>query len=842
MPRSSWNSNVPDVVGVEFVGVGVATNIIQTGLTMRALRFKPQRSGPVTEVALYSGASTNNPVLAPSYFSGHRKPFLVELYPATGFDPGGVHTITTYPSTITASSNVVDEGGGAVGGNELAQANDGLFLFNSGGTPSQVTVQMAGASAFPLDQHVISVAIEYNGLKSMNVRRIDQSGSFAWVRLFPAGQSVWHMGEAYIESGTTTPWRLWSPSDVRQFASAVGNRRLQLRALNTQSNIMDLMRIHVDSIPEGRAGVAVIEPLGTYQWVLGQMHLPNVTGSPATVVAGQEYIVLVRCPSSASDYGGSGSFDWRSIRDRNPGTGFQHYTFLDWDSRDVTLWETDVQRALGTQLDGLPSLRMLNAGVQVVDTQPYSGSNSGTLPQKADTASSKRPRQKLIGISGSTPYGKARVNMAVLTAPTAPTDRKYVNLDIVNDADTLIAGPFQITEAMVLAGPVVGSDRYGDVYHQVDVPFGSGLIISPAAGVRARFTLASDYGEPGKTNNVWRIGAMVAEVYATGTGDQTADGAATGHAFIAPSNAFVPLDDTAARLSDLQVALLSQPPAITGTSVTILQQPVTGGVCDPCPPFMRPDCAVTGIPYNHVCWSPTTLTQDKFGYYEIQRMETAFMDAEWATVAIIAPTGTPVTGVPASGTVPRCWDDYSHPYDSQVCYQVRQQRADGSFSDFVEQVCLITPSPVGADMIITAPDNPTINVAFPETYGATLPITKDWTNLDADSHIIQAVYGRDKHISFRPLERLGLRFQRRLLVSALCTPMAPCLNVIEGIHEICHAHVGYLVVRDRCGNRWYATVAMPSFTQVHDPDVGDFWLVDVVVTELATPIISVDTV
>ena len=841
MPRSNWNPNLPDVVGIEFLGVGVATNIIQTGLTMRALRFKPQRTGPVDQVALYSGASTNNPVLSASYWGGHRKPFLVELYPASGFDPGAGHSITSYTSTITASSNVVDEGGGAVTGDELAVADDGKFLFNSGATPSQVTVHMPGASAFPLDRHVLSVAIEYNGLKSMNVRRIDQDGAYSWVRLFPAGYSNWHMAEAFIEHGTT-PFRLWTPQAVRQFASSIGNRRLQLRALNTQSNIMDLMRIHVDSIPEGRAGVAIIEPPGTYQWVSGTMFQPNATGSPATVIAGQEYIVLVRCPGSSDDYGGSGSFDWRSLRDKNPGTGFQHYTYLDWDLHDMVLWEKDVHRSLGTQLDGLPALRMLSAGAQVVDTQPYSGSNSGTLPQKSDGGSAKRPRQQLAVPAGSTVYGKARVNMAVLTSPTAPSDRKYVDLDLVNNADTLIAGPFRITEAMVLAAPLVGNDRYGDPYHEVTVPFGVGIDINEAAGVRARFTLAADYGEPGKTNNVWRIGALVAEVYVTGTGDQTAAGAATGHAFIAPTNPFLPLEDTTARLSDLQVSILSQPPAITGASVTVLTQLVTGGVCDPCPPFTRPECAVTGIPYNRLCWSPTTLTQDKFDYYEIQRMESAQMAADWVTVAIIAPTGSPVTGVPASGTVPFCWDDYSHVYGSEVCYRIRQARVDGSLSDFVEEVCRTTASPVGADMIITAPDDPSFNVAFPEAYGSQLPISKDWTNLDADSHIIQAVYGRDKHISFRPLERLGFRFQRRLLVAALCTPETPCLDVIEGIHEICHAHVGFLVVRDNCGNRFYATISMPSFTSLHDPDLGDIWLVDVVVTELATPVISPETI
>lgn len=842
MTRSSWNPNLPDVVGVEFLGVGVATNIIQTNTQMRALRFKPQRSGEVDEIAVYSGGSTNNPVLPAAHFGGHRKPFLVELYPASGFDPGGLHTITTYTSTITASSNVLDETGTALENNELQAANDGLYLVNNGASPSTATVHMSGASAFALDQHVLSVAIETSSYRNMNIRRIDQNGSYLWTRLFPAGMSTWHMGEAFIEAGTTS-FRLWTPSAVRQFSSAVGNRRLQMVALNTQANIMDLLRIHVDHIPEKRAGVAIIEPLGTLQWVSGQMFQPMVTGSAATVIAGQEYIVLVRVPGGDTDYGTSGSFDWRFLRDKKPDTTFQHYTPLDWDGYDVELWEGGVQRALGDQLDGLPSLRMLNNGTQVVDTQPYSGSSSGASPPKSDQASWMRPRQQLQVPAGTTEYARARVVVALFpNSPTAPIDKKYVTLDIVNNADSVIAGPFQITEAMWQASPKVGNDYYGDEYREVLVEFGSGIDINEAGGVRARFTLAPDYGEPGRTSVAWRIGAMVAEVYVTGTGDQTADGAATGHAFIPPTSGFLPLHDPSARLADLQVSLLSQAPEITGLSVSVLTQPVTGGVCDPCAPFTQSECAVTGIPYHRVCWSPTTLTVAKFSYYEVQRMEHGQHEADWTTVAIIVPTGSPATGAPASGYAVNCWDDWSHVYDNEVCYRVRQRRNDGAFGDFVEEVCVMTEAPPGADMIITAPEDPSLNVAFPEVYGARLPISKEWTNLDADSHVIRAVYGRDKHISFRPLERLGLQFRRRILISALCTPILPCLSVTEGLHAICHAPVSTLVVRDQCGNRWYATVNVPTFTQLHDPDVGDLWLADVEVTELTTPIISAETV
>lgn len=841
MPRSSWNPNTPDVVGVEFLGVGVATNIIQTDTQMRALRFKPQRSGEVDEIAVYSGASTNNPALASSIWAGHRKPFLVELIPASGFDPGGVHTITTYFSAITASAGVVDEVGTAPEGNELQAVNDGLHLFQSGSTPATATVHIPSASAFALDRHIISLAVESGSFRLMNVRRIDQNGSFLWTKALQ-GTVTHHMSEAYLEAGDTANWRIWTPRAFREFTSGTGNRRLRYNALNTQSNTLDVLRLHVDHIPERRAGVAVIEPPGTYQWVSGTMFNPMATGSAATVLAGQEYIVLVRNPGGSTDYGGSGSFDWRALRDKRPENGdFQHYTFLDWDLRDVTLWEATVPRALGTLLDGLPSLRMINNGVQVVDTQPYSGSNSGAVPPKSDSATWMRPRQRFDIPAGTTEYSGARVIMAIFSTPTTPVDKKHLDLHLVNSADAVVAGPFQITEAMVLASPKAGNDLFNDEYREVTVPFGSGIDL-PTGDIRARFTLASDYGEPGKTGIGWRIGALVAEITDIAEGDQTAVGSATGHAFIPPTNGFLALHDNTVRYSDLLVSLLSQAPEITGLSVEMLTQSVTGGVCDPCDPITTPGCAVTGIPYHRVCWSPTTLMTEDFLYYEVQRMEHGSHDEdEWSTVAIIAPTGTAATGIPASGFVPECWDDWSHAYDREVCYRVRQRRVDGAYGDFVEEVCVMSEHPGGADIIITAPDDPSLNVAFPEVHGASLPISRTWINLDADSHVIRAVYGRDKHISFRPLERLGLRFQRQVMIQGLCTPEVPCLDVTLGLHDICHAPVSTLVVRDSCGNRWYATVNVPSFTQLHDPHVGDIWLATIEVTELATPIISGDT-
>lgn len=835
MPRSNWNPNAPDIVGVELLGVGIASNVIQTGTQMRALRFRAQRSGEVDQIALYSGKNTNNPTLSASYFAGHRKPWIVEIIPVSGFDPGAKQQVT-YTSTMTASSNVVDESGTTPENNELAEKDDGLFLFNSGATPSQVTVHMPGASAFPLNQHVLSIVVEANSLRNMNVRRIDQNSNYLWTRLFPAGYSTWQIGEAFVEAGTTTPWRLWSPQNVREFASSVGNRRLRYNALDTKSNIMDLLRFHVDYIPERRVGVSVVEPPGSWQWVLGDVSQPYVTGSPAVIQQGQEYVVLVRVPYGDTDYGSTGKFDWTSISDQRVNDVVKHYTSLDWDSYDVTVREASVPQALANVLDGLPSCRIINDNAQTVDTQPYSGASSGVVPFKSTTVNG-RAKQRLSVPAGSTVYGSVRVNVALLlNAANHPDDVKQVNVRLVDDVGGIIAGPVAINRALWESSPKVGNDLFNDEYRTVTVPFGSGVDINETNGVTAEFILDDNYGEPGKTNNIWRIGALISEIAPITGSDQTAVVSGNGSAAIPPTNAFLNINNPGVTRGDLLVTLVSQPPAITGTAITTLSQTVTGGVCDPCPPYITPECAVTTIPYNRVCWSRSTLTQDKFGYYEVQRREIN-VSSDWVTVAIISPTGSPVTGAPVTG-VPTCWDDWSHVYDSQVCYRVRQQRFDGALSDFIEQACTTVSSPAGADVIITVPDDPTANVAFPEANSGTLPITHEWTNLDSDQTTLRAIYGRDKFLAFRPLERLGLQFNRTLLVRALCTPEAPCLNVTAKLRDVAAAAGGSQVVRDRCGNRWYASVSVPSLTQLSDPDVGDMWLATLQVTELADPIVT----
>lgn len=826
MPRSSWNKNSPDVVGVEFQGVGVASNIVQLEGSHRAVRFVAQQSGPINQIAVYCGPFTFNPVRTETHFAGHRTPFIIDLYPASGFDATPLSSIT-YPGTPDSWSNVIDDDGSAIDGDELQFAWDGKFMLPGGSGTPIARVHMPDAATFPLTHHVHSIRVDLNVLAPVTVTRRDQGSTFLWGKTLSSSA---FMSEVRIESGSTSAYRAWTPSEIRQFAAAVGNRRMQLQGFFGQTNVFDQLGITVFYIPEKRAGTAIIEPPGPWQWTTANMHLPGVTGSPAMVTAGGEYILLYRVPGGPQDFGSSAIWDACSIKDRRLGNSPVHFTDLTWDSYSVTQ-QGPIQTALNELLDGLPPVRLINGTSQTVDTQPYEFTAPVIPFYNTD---SRKVRQSMSMPAGTTEYNKVRLNVALLKH-LGPADKKRIFVEVVNNADALIAGPFEINPTIWDAAPPIGNDIYGDEYRQITLDFGTGIDINEAGGVNTKV-----YLDPTYTGSIaWRVQALFSSVAPVTGSDQTAVIAATGWGFFPPTNAFVNLNNPGVHRADLQISLLSQAPEITGIGVTGSVQAITGGPCDPCGDSDLARCQASGIPYHHVCWPQTTLTQEKFGYYELQRQEPA-VSTDWLTIAIIAPTGTPVSGAPVTG-VPRCFDDYTHVYDTQVCYRVRQQRVDGTLSDFVDQACITTTSPDGAGLIITAQDDPSFNLALPDVYSDRLPVEREWTNLDADQLELRAVYGRDNFLAFRPTEKLGLRFERRLMVSGLCTVDYPCLSVAQGIRDVTTAPVSYLVVRDRCGNRWYAAVTVPTITQMTDPTVGDLWFVDIVVTEVATPVFEAST-
>lgn len=1034
MARSSWNLHDPDIVGLEFMGVGYTTHAVHSHENWRAVRFRAQRTGEVDEVAVYSGRNTVNPVLGPVYFRGKRAPFIIELIPASGFDPGGIHTIDTYPSSISSASGVSNQAGATSGfSDELSAANDGKFLISAAGVPASATVRMPGTGIYPSGRHVLSVAIEHNFLRQMQVSRLDGNTLTGWSRVLPANLNKWHMGEAFLDSSDPGTWRLWTPADIRMFDSPPVNRRLKVNSLSrTQSQLMDLLRLHVDSIPERRAGVGIFESDLKDGWVTIALHAPTATGAPAHVTEGAEYVLLVRTPAGFTDYNTAAVLDSRATGIRRLGSSFQHFVDLDWDYRNVEVWDEFTPRRLTAVVDGLPAFRLLNDGAQTVDSQPYDRSIG------ARVFSGQTAAQRALGTDPTTEYASLRF---VVSDVFTPIDVLQVTVTGAGGG----TGPHNVTADAVAAGPIVGVDELGHTYREVQLEFGSGVLLpDPVDIVFSSDTVPS---------NPWLIAALASRT-PPGSGDQTFVGSFGGSfaegLALDPVSTLVTGIDAYGR-ADLEAVLLSQAPEVTGVDLVVQQQPVTGGVCEPCGPDDPLGCEVLSIPHAQLCWSSSTLPLAEFSHYEVQRAEDG---GEWVTVEAITVTGAPVepergtalyslsagtshvapsvdafansilfsawqsfdfrsnytvpgsmtagpetdgasfstmrsaqqaiaaagstgtrtatfgvsdrwssvsavlrgdgavptlqqtlsgvsanavslvtsvgtqrgwwmvaiqgwdesdaatmpppsglgwtlladsawccqpTGaststsrtaiwakrvtvngaqsvtfydglgvadnhahlfvlsgvdtVTAADNVPNCWDDWSAPYDRRMCYRIRQTRQDGVSSDWSPPVCTVVDFPAGSDIVITAPYDPDLNVAFPEAHGGRLPVEREWTLQDANEVTYRQVYGRDYQLAFRPLERKGVTFARNLMISALCTPTTPCIDVVERLRELTTAATPYLVVRDYCGNRWYASVVVPTVTQHRVPGLkGDrdtLWFVDIRVTELVTPVVEV---
>lgn len=80
---------------------------------------------------------------------------------------------------------------------------------------------------------------------------------------------------------------------------------------------------------------------------------------------------------------------------------------------------------------------------------------------------------------------------------------------------------------------------------------------------------------------------------------------------------------------------------------------------------------------------------------------------------------------------------------------------------------------------------------------------------EVETLALQRMFGRDFAIAFHPLERGGDRFNRTILVNAAAIAL-PSLANFRGLRDLAWADLDYVCVRDELGNRWFATVIVPS--------------------------------
>lgn len=254
------------------------------------------------------------------------------------------------------------------------------------------------------------------------------------------------------------------------------------------------------------------------------------------------------------------------------------------------------------------------------------------------------------------------------------------------------------------------------------------------------------------------------------------------------------------------VVLFSQdPPAVTGLAVEGETQEleVVDGECG-----VAPDCVPTGIDYNRVTWQAlvtTSFETSGFGYYELQRQDD--VDTEWNTV--MKTTSIAVTG----------FSDYEARVGVESRYRIRSANVYEFLGAWSAQVArtLTAPGVTGignGNSVLIFTTNERQDGSGNLAYSMIWPrdISEDFTFAEASNVQLRELYRRDFAIAFRPTERGGERFSRDILVQNAAVSTGRVRDGFVSLRDMAWDDVSYVCVRNELGDRWLATVVVPSGT------------------------------
>lgn len=257
---------------------------------------------------------------------------------------------------------------------------------------------------------------------------------------------------------------------------------------------------------------------------------------------------------------------------------------------------------------------------------------------------------------------------------------------------------------------------------------------------------------------------------------------------------------------DLAVTLHTAVPAPT-TFTSSLFSAALGPVCGdtyedtysdiyaggPCSDTCKPDRFDAPL----LTWDASTLG-DAFGYYEIQRQDT--LDPTWRTIAKLTDADE------------NAFTDMEARVGVLSTYQVRQCRDDGICSDWAgptSQTVPVFDAPCGtlyfSSNAAVAED---MWLGYTEVFDGD-PV-EPFSFVEAEAVRLQRMYGRFGTQSFHPTERGGVRFERDVLVNAITVPATQGSDGFTLLRDLAWADLPYVCVKDDLGNRWFATLIVPS--------------------------------
>jgi hypothetical protein len=249
-------------------------------------------------------------------------------------------------------------------------------------------------------------------------------------------------------------------------------------------------------------------------------------------------------------------------------------------------------------------------------------------------------------------------------------------------------------------------------------------------------------------------------------------------------------DETPEPLGWQVTAVAFQGDSVTGTQVAVGVRAETGNL---------------NTPFELEWLEFSAINVDMSGF-ELQRQDD--VDNEWQT--IMRSTGLAVAE----------FNDYEARIGVESRYRARTVNvlefygawtASGAVASI-----LTSPGVVGVDsdgnsvLVFTTNERQdgSSNLAYVMTWDG--DVTEEFTFRETGSVQLRELYRRDFPVAFRPLERGGESFSRDILVQNAAVPTGRVRDGFTSLRDMAWADVSYVCVRDELGDRWFATVLVPS--------------------------------
>lgn len=272
-------------------------------------------------------------------------------------------------------------------------------------------------------------------------------------------------------------------------------------------------------------------------------------------------------------------------------------------------------------------------------------------------------------------------------------------------------------------------------------------------------------------------------------------GATTLLTWLAPPASGVSADPSA----DATLIFSTLPPSVTGVGVTVEYLPVEslGTICG-----LTSSCAPTGVAYHEVTWAPI-VSGVSFGSIELQRMDE--YDTEWQTIMLTTNPGVV------------SFRDYEARVGVESSYRARTLNLYEFEGDWSSTVTSTIPAPgvsgsTGAGVLIFTTNETqdgSAVLAYSETWDR-VERTEEFIFPEADTVVLQRLYGKNYQTAFRPAERGGESFTRTLLIKDAAVSTPELDRVAESLRNLAWLDVSYVCVRNELGDRWLATVIIPD--------------------------------